>query len=120
MGMQVQIRMRAPALAARPPRPAPVGILQWECACGGSGSSGGECAARKKKKVQRRTSGDAEPAAVPPIVNEVLGSPGRPLDSSTEKVMASRFSLLRDQPLRSLARNATAAKLTVNTGGRHE
>lgn len=54
---------------------------------------------------------------MPQIVNDVLHSPGRPLDSSIQKTMAARFSLLRDQPLRSMARNAPAARLAVNQPG---
>jgi hypothetical protein len=34
----------------------------------------------------------SEPAAVPPIVHEVLRSPGRPLDAATRSFMESRFS----------------------------
>jgi hypothetical protein len=67
--------------------------------------------------LQRRSNGEPGSAGVPTIVHEVLQSPGRPLDSVTEKTMSTRFSFLRDQPLRSMARNAPAAKLVVNRPG---
>jgi len=44
-----------------------------------------------KPLVQRRVTGDAGSAAAPPIVHDVLRSPGRPLDPSTRQFMESRF-----------------------------
>jgi hypothetical protein len=70
---------------ARPP------MLQRTCACGGSGSSGGECEECKKKTVQRRAAGSAGPAVAPPIVHEVLRSSGRPLDAATRAFFEPRF-----------------------------
>jgi hypothetical protein len=51
--------------------------LQRKCACGGSG----ECEECQKNEatIQRRATSDAGPAAAPPIVYDVLRSPGRPL-----------------------------------------
>ena len=41
--------------------------------------------------VQRRATSQVEPAAVPPIVHEVLDSPGQPLDGEIRKFMEPRF-----------------------------
>jgi hypothetical protein len=67
-------------------------MLQRTCACGGSGSAGGgECEECKKKTVQRRAAGGAGPAVAPPIVHDVLRSPGRPLDAATRAFFEPRF-----------------------------
>ena len=108
MATRVQIPMKPAAM--------PGGLLQRKCSCGGSAGSGGECADCTKKKLQRRANGGTEPPTVPPIVNEVLRSPGRPLDAAVKSSMANRFSFLRDQPLKSMARSASP-KLTVNQPG---
>jgi hypothetical protein len=66
--------------------------LQPKCACGGSGGAEGECEECKEKKaMQRKASGDAEISKAPPIVNEVLRSPGQPLDQLTRAFFESRF-----------------------------
>ena len=79
--------MTSPALepvlkSAPPPRP----LLQRKCSCGGSG----KCDECKKQKLQRRASGP-EPEQVPPLVQDVLRSPGRPLDAATRDFMEPRF-----------------------------
>lgn len=68
-------------------------LLQRRCACGGTPGPSGECAECRSKRLalQRRASHQAEPASVPPIVHEVLRSPGRPLDASTRSFMEPRF-----------------------------
>jgi uncharacterized protein DUF4157 len=73
------------------------GVLQRKCACGGtsSGSSGG-CEACRKKKLQRRAVHPspfiAHPSGVPPIVHDVLRSPGQPLDAAARAFMERRFN----------------------------
>jgi len=47
---------------------------------------------KKRKLLQRRAVRQSGPVAVPPIVHEVLRSPGRPLDAATRGFMESRFS----------------------------
>jgi hypothetical protein len=47
---------------------------------------------KKRKLLQRRAVSQSEPAEVPPIVHEVLRSPGSPLDAATRSFMESRFS----------------------------
>ena len=69
------------------------GLLQRKCACGGDGGAHGECesCATKKGLLQRKGSGDFEQSEVPPIVHEVLRSPGHPLDATTRAFMEPRF-----------------------------
>ncbi|MGH9508412.1 MAG: DUF4157 domain-containing protein [Terriglobales bacterium] len=68
------------------------GLLQRKCACGGSSGLAGECEeCRKKKLLQRRVVGPAEATEVPPIVHEVLRSPGQPLDPATRAFFEPRF-----------------------------
>jgi Domain of unknown function (DUF4157) len=69
------------------------GLLQRKCACGNH-ASGGECAGcrEEREKTLRRTAVNSEPiSAVPPIVNDVLRSPGQPLDAETRAFMEPRF-----------------------------
>lgn len=67
------------------------GPVQRQCSCGASSSSGGECEECKKKTLQRRASGGGVSAAAPPIVHEVLRSPGQPLEAKTRAFMEPRF-----------------------------
>jgi hypothetical protein len=68
-------------------------VLQRKCACGGRGE--GECAECKKKEesgLQRSPAAGARASSgVPPIVHEVLRSPGQPLDRGTRAFMEPRF-----------------------------
>ena len=53
-------------------------------AAGFQGHAEGECEeCRKKEMLQRRATGSTTPSFVPPIVQEVLGSPGHPLDGAS-------------------------------------
>jgi hypothetical protein len=71
-------------------------VLQRKCACGNH-ATGGECeeCAKKKGMLQRKpqhsglSTQDSE--TVPPIVHEVLRSPGHPLDPATRAFMEPRF-----------------------------
>jgi hypothetical protein len=65
-------------------------ILQRACACGNHTPGGGECEACKQKRLQRSATA-AEPAVAPPIVHDVLRSPGQPLDAATRAFMEPRF-----------------------------
>jgi Domain of unknown function (DUF4157) len=69
------------------------GFLQRKCDCG-THTGGGECDACKKKEkekgLQRHAAGPS-PAKAPPIVHEVLKSPGQPLDGATRDFMEPRF-----------------------------
>jgi hypothetical protein len=75
-------------------------VLQRKCDCG-QHSSSGECEGCKKKTLDEQTSGDPllqrsavtrrVPSGVPPIVHEVLRSPGQPLDARTRAYFEPRF-----------------------------
>src|SRR5947207_15020706 len=69
-------------------------VLQRKCACGGTPGPAGECEACRKNKLQRRLGNLPDPpsaAEVPPILHEVLRSPGQPLDAHTRAFMEPRF-----------------------------
>ena len=68
-------------------------FLQRKCACGGTPGPGGECEACRKKKLQRhsRNHPPSSVTQVPPIVDEVLRSPGQPLDAGMRGFMERRF-----------------------------
>jgi hypothetical protein len=93
MVMREQIPMKPAAPPVRSFMPAHFGTLQRQCACGGSGTSGGGCEECKKKKqlLQRREASGRDPATVPPIVHDVLRSPGQPLDPATRAFFEPRF-----------------------------
>ena len=90
MSERVQIPMKPIAPPARTVKPATSATLLRRCACGSSGGGGGECADCRKKKLQRSAAGNV-PEFAPPIVHEVLGSPGQSLDSASRNFFESRF-----------------------------
>ncbi len=68
--------------------------VQRKCACGGAAGAGGECEECRKKKeglVQRKAASDSGPATAPPVVHNVLGSAGQPLDPTTRGFLEPRF-----------------------------
>ena len=78
------------------------GLLQRKCACGGKPGPTGECEACRRKKLQLHSNNLSTLSAinhhqssitpqVPPIVHEVLRSPGQPLDQATRAFMEPRF-----------------------------
>lgn len=70
------------------------GWLQRKCACGGSKGSSeecAECAERQGATLQRSATQRDHPGTAPPIVHEVLRSPGQLLDVATRAYMESRF-----------------------------
>jgi hypothetical protein len=69
------------------------GILQRKCACGGSAGAGDGCEECKKKEatLQRSSVGQAAPAAIPPIVREVLSPSWQPLNAATRANLGPRF-----------------------------
>jgi hypothetical protein len=68
--------------------------VQRKCACGGTTGPSGECEGCRRKRpgtlLQRRADG-TEPDELPPIVHEVLRSPGQPLDAAARAFMEPRF-----------------------------
>jgi hypothetical protein len=73
--------------------PAPTNLLQRRCACGGTPGPTGECARCRARRlgIQRQSTAQPAPATTPPVVHDVLGSPGRPLDADTRAYMEPRF-----------------------------
>lgn len=70
------------------------GILQRKCDCGNHTPAGGECGACSKKQLnlqRRAVDNQSEHSEVPPIVHDVLRSPGQPLDQATRAFMEPRF-----------------------------
>lgn len=61
--------------------------LQRKCSCGGT------CARCLGEQVKHADSGASERIVVPPIVREVLRSPGRPLDPAARTFMELRLGL---------------------------
>jgi hypothetical protein len=76
---------------------------------------------KKRLGLQRRAANQAEPAAVPPIVHEVLRSPGQQLDAPTRALMQSRFgydfSRVRVHADRTAAESAQAVAALAYTVG---
>jgi len=110
------------AQAKTPARPSctPVrtGLLQRKCACGGTPGPSGECEECRKKRLRRKV---AQPSTLnqqhskaPPIVHEVLRSPGQPLDSDTRAFMEPRFGHDFSQVrVRQVAPRRMQARLTI-------
>jgi len=73
----------------------PRGLLQRKCACGGTPGPGGECEECRKKRLQRKVTQPStlnhQHSEVPPIVHDVLRSPGQQLDAETRAFMEPRF-----------------------------
>ena len=87
-------QMKSPLM---PSQTAASGLLQRKCACG-THTMGGECEECKSNKVllQRaslssRGRGIEGEAEAPPLVHEVLRSPGQPLGAATRAYMEPRF-----------------------------
>jgi Domain of unknown function (DUF4157) len=98
--------------------------LQRSCGCGGSGGSTGECEECKEKKtLQRKSSGADGVAVAPPIVHEVLNSPGQPLDKATRDFFEPRFghdlSRVRIHSDAQAAESARAVNASAYTVGSH-
>jgi hypothetical protein len=74
--------------------PVKTGLLQRACACGQHSGNGGEGQSCRKKRegILQRAAVNAPPVAnAPPIVHEVLRSPGQPLDAVTRTFVEPKF-----------------------------
>jgi hypothetical protein len=73
--------------------PAHPGLLQRKCACGKSASLTGTCSEcqRQQFSLQRRPKQQTDRDQIPPIVYEVLRSPGQTLDENTRTLMETQF-----------------------------
>jgi hypothetical protein len=102
----------------------PGGLLRRKCACG-QHSTGGECEECRRKKrgtLQRSAPGSARLGEAPPIVHEVLRSPGQPLDPAARQALEPRFghdfSQVRVHTDRRAAQSARAVDALAYTVGR--
>jgi uncharacterized protein DUF4157 len=89
-------------------------LLQRKCDCGQHTIAGGEGEECSKKPLQRHAAGQAEPTAVPSIVQEVLRSPGQPLDAQTRAFMELRFGHDFSRVRLHLGAHATESARAVN------
>lgn len=102
-------------------------VLQRKCSCGGRAKAGGDCEECRKKRssLQRKAAGTAPsgPSLAPPIVHDVLRSPGRPLDAGTRASIEPRFghdfSQVRIHADARAAESARAVDARAYTVGRH-
>lgn len=80
-------------------------------------------AASERQRLQRKATDGTSIKSVPPIVNEVLASPGQPLDASTRGFMEERFghkfSAVRSHTDRRAAESADAVNALAYTVGQH-
>ena len=100
--------------------------LQRACACGGecskckSAQHGGE---GESKHVMRVRANDTAEAAAPPLVDEVLDSPGQPMDAATRAFFEPRFghdfSQVRVHTDAEAARSAQSVGARAYTVGSH-
>src|SRR5262245_11697240 len=70
-------------------------MLQRKCACGNhtNGSKCDSCAKeRDSQRLQRSAINDSAISDAPPIVLQILHSPGHPLDAATRAFFEPRFS----------------------------
>jgi hypothetical protein len=95
--------------------------LQRKCACGGLGDCE-ECKGHEET-LHRRAAGTATPSTAPPIVHDVLRSPGQPLDNQTRAFMERRFahdfSRVRIHADAKAAESAGAVDALAYTVGQH-
>src|SRR2546425_13179281 len=90
-GMQLQAKAASSQIPSF--TSARTNLIQRKCAWGGTPGVDGECAECRKKRLalQRRSTGQSRPSTIPPIVHDVLRSPGQPLDAGTRAFMEPRF-----------------------------
>jgi outer membrane protein OmpA-like peptidoglycan-associated protein len=104
-------------------RQAPGLLLQRKCDCGQHTVGGGKCSSCEKKdsSLQRRAASLETTHEIPPVVHDVLSSPGQPLDTATRAFMESRFrhdfSQVRVHADDKAAESARAVKAKAYTVG---
>ncbi len=71
----------------------PARLLQRKGACGGPSGVNGECSGCAMKRLSRRavTGAQSEPHGLPSVVDDVLRSPGHPLDPRSRAFFEPRF-----------------------------
>ncbi|HEX6899532.1 MAG TPA: DUF4157 domain-containing protein [Thermoanaerobaculia bacterium] len=92
-------------------------MLQRKCACG-QHTGGEECEeCKKKKELQRWKGSDPEPTGIPPVVHDVLRSPGQPLAPAVRAAMEPRFARDFSQVRLRVSSPGPQSELTVNEPG---
>lgn len=118
--MRKALHKPAGAAPNRPVTRARSMVLQRKCACGGQGSCD-ECD-KTKLKLHCHAEDHSSLSIVPPIVEDVLRSPGRPLDPSAREFMEPRFghdfANVRVHDDRTAAESARAVSARAFTLGR--
>ena len=119
------LRMTDPAapVAASSAQP----IVQRKCSCEGTGHQCSECAeAERGKSLHRKAVSAQTPTAsheAPPIVQDVLRSPGQPLDASRRAFFEPRFGVnfgnVRVHADANAAASARAIHALAYTAGNH-
>jgi hypothetical protein len=118
---QIQTKPETPSFSPSPPLAARTTLLQRKCACGGTPGLDGECAECRRKRLLGSQRNLVDQAEVPPIVDEVLRSQGRPLDAytraSTEASVGHDFSKVRIHTDPKAAESARAVNALAYTVG---
>ena len=65
--------------------------LQRKCSCEEGGGKCKQCEEKQQKLQRKAQGGIVAPVAAPPIVHDVLRSPGQPIDAATRAFMEPRF-----------------------------
>lgn len=126
MSAQLTLKIGEPSAGVAVPARKASHLLQRQCACGQHAASG-QCddCGKKNLSLQRHSNGLATTpgSGVPPIVHEVLRSPGQPLDAATRSFMESRFaadfSQVRVHSDPKAADSARAVNASAYTVGAH-
>jgi hypothetical protein len=86
------MRIPAPAASVQPlSHTSPLGVQRCSCSQSIAGTEQCQDCQTKAMSLQRVSSGSSPQGTAPPIVHEVLGSPGQPLDRATRDFMEPRF-----------------------------
>jgi hypothetical protein len=90
------MRMPVPDSALQSLSSDTTGLLRRQCSCGGAGGECTACAEKREEGVQRSVAASAQSAsrsnfAAPPMVHQMLNSPGQPLDPAARAYMEPRF-----------------------------
>jgi hypothetical protein len=97
--------------------------LRRKCGCGTSSTGGAECSECSRKRLQRKPAGNPRPGSAPPVVHEVLSSPGLPLDNPTRNMFEPRFGRdfgrVRIHTDEKAAGSASAVNALAYTVGNH-